>query len=116
MYPSRTYVTLIAFSSTCDVSDTNRTRVIASRAWVRMHVARHQYEQVGDIACECGLAIENTVHMMVCSLDDLNSFNDIAKRCVEDTIVMSRIRSWVWSGCHCRGFVIAMRINSSTLN
>ena len=44
----------------------------------------------GDATCECGLATENTAHMMQCtllalpcSLDDLNSFNDIAKKCVE---------------------------------
>ena len=44
----------------------------------------------GDVTCECGLATENTAHMMQCtllalpfSLDDLNSFNDIAKKCVE---------------------------------
>ena len=44
----------------------------------------------GDITCECGLATENTAHMMQCtllaqpcSLDDLNKFNDTAKKCVE---------------------------------
>ena len=40
--------------------------------------------------CECGLETENTAHMMQCtllaqpcSLDDLNKFNDTAKKCVE---------------------------------
>ena len=40
----------------------------------------------GDTTCECGLATENTAHMMQCtllaqpcSLDDLNKFNDTAK-------------------------------------
>ena len=44
----------------------------------------------GDTTCECGLATENTAHMMQCtlleqpcSLDDLNKFNDTAKKCVE---------------------------------
>ena len=44
----------------------------------------------GDATCECGIATENTAHMMQCtliarpcSLDDLNRFNDIAKKCVE---------------------------------
>ena len=43
----------------------------------------------GDTTCECGLATENTAHMMKCtlleqpcSLDDLNKFNDTAKKCV----------------------------------
>ena len=44
----------------------------------------------GDMTCECGLAAENTAHMMQCtllahpcSLDDLNKFNNTAKKCVE---------------------------------
>ena len=44
----------------------------------------------GDTTCECGLATENTAHMMQCtllaqpcSLDDLNKFNGTAKKCVE---------------------------------
>ena len=44
----------------------------------------------GDTTCECGLATENTAHMMQCtllaqpcSLDDLNKFNDTTKKCVE---------------------------------
>ena len=44
----------------------------------------------GDTTCECGLATENTAHMMqctlpeqLCSLDDLNKFNDTAKKFVE---------------------------------
>ena len=44
----------------------------------------------GDVTCECGLATENTAHMMQCtllarpcSLDDINNFNDIAKKCVD---------------------------------
>ena len=44
----------------------------------------------GDTTCEYGLATENTAHMMQCSLlaqpcslDDLNKFNDTAKKCVE---------------------------------
>ena len=44
----------------------------------------------GDTTCECGLATENTAPMMQCtllaqpcSLDDLNKFNDTAKKCVE---------------------------------
>ena len=43
-----------------------------------------------EATCECGLATENTAHMMQytllaqpCSLDDLNKFNDTAKKCVE---------------------------------
>ena len=53
----------------------------------------------GDTTCECGLATENTAHMMQCtlleqpcSLDDLNKFNDTAKKCVEDgnTSLMTR--------------------------
>ena len=49
---------------------------------------RWHYE--GDTTCECGLATENTAHMMKythlvhpCSLDDLNKFNDTANKCVE---------------------------------
>ena len=41
-------------------------------------------------ACECGLATENTAHMIQytilaqpCSLDDLHSVTCIAKKCVE---------------------------------
>ena len=44
----------------------------------------------GDVTCECGLVTENTARMMQytflvrpCLLDDLNSFNGIAKKCVE---------------------------------
>ena len=44
----------------------------------------------GDTTCECGLATENTAHMMQCTLlalpcplDDLNKFNHTEKRCVE---------------------------------
>ena len=44
----------------------------------------------GDATCGCGLATENTAHMMqctllalTCSLDDLTSFNNIEKKCVE---------------------------------
>ena len=44
----------------------------------------------GDTTCECCLVTENTAHMMQCtllaqpcSLDDLNQFNDTAKKCVE---------------------------------
>ena len=44
----------------------------------------------GDTTCECGLATENTAHMMQCtllaqpcSLDNLNKFNNTAKKCVE---------------------------------
>ena len=44
----------------------------------------------GNVTCECGLATENTAHMMqctllaqLCSLDDLYKFNDTAKKCVE---------------------------------
>ena len=50
---------------------------------------RWQYYE-GDTTCECGLAKENTAHMMQCtllaqpcSLDDLNKFYDSAKKCVE---------------------------------
>ena len=55
----------------------------------------------GDTTCECGLATENTAHMMQCtlleqpcSLDDLNKFNDTAKKCVErwNTSLMTRRR------------------------
>ena len=51
----------------------------------------------GDTTCECSLATENTAHMMQCillaqpcSLDDLNKFNDTAKKCVE------RWKTLVW--------------------
>ena len=44
----------------------------------------------GDTTSECGLATENTAHMMQCtilaqpcSLDDLNKFNDTEQKCVE---------------------------------
>ena len=44
----------------------------------------------GDTTCECRLATGNTEHMMQytllaqpCSLDDLNKFNETAKKCVE---------------------------------
>ena len=44
----------------------------------------------GDTTCEFSLTTENTAHMMQCillahpcSLDDLNKFNDTAKKCVE---------------------------------
>ena len=50
---------------------------------------RWQYYE-GVTTCECGLATENTAHMMQCtlleqpcSLDDLNKFNDTEKKCVE---------------------------------
>ena len=53
------------------------------------------YEE--DMTCECGLATENTAHMMQytrlaqpCSLDDLNTFNDTAKKCME------RWKTLVW--------------------
>ena len=51
---------------------------------------RQRWRYYGDTTCECGLATENTAHMMQCtlleqpcSLDDLNKFNDTAKKCVE---------------------------------
>ena len=44
----------------------------------------------GDATCECGLATENTAHMMQstllaqpCSLDDINKFNNTAKKYME---------------------------------
>ena len=44
----------------------------------------------GDTTCECGLATENTSHMLQCSLlahpctlDDLLEFNDTAPACTE---------------------------------
>ena len=44
----------------------------------------------GDTTCECGLATENTTHMLQCtliaqpcSLDDPNKCNDTTKKCVE---------------------------------
>ena len=44
----------------------------------------------GDTTCECGLATENTAHMLQytllvrpCTLDDLSKFNDTAKSRVE---------------------------------
>ena len=44
----------------------------------------------GDTTCECGLAIENTSHMLQCTLfahpctlDDLIEFNDTAQACIE---------------------------------
>ena len=53
----------------------------------------------GDTTCECGLATENTAHMMQCtllaepcSLDDLNKFNDTAKKMrgkMENTSLMT---------------------------
>ena len=44
VHPSRTSVALIAHSSTGDVASTNGTGVLCSRAWIRMHVARHLEE------------------------------------------------------------------------
>ena len=59
----------------------------------------------GDTTCECGLATEHTTHMMQCtlleqpcSLDDLNKFNDTAKKCVEmenTSLMTQRRRSWI---------------------
>ena len=44
----------------------------------------------GDTACECGLATENTAHLLQCTLiarpctlDDFSRFNDTVKSCVE---------------------------------
>ena len=44
----------------------------------------------GDTTCECGLATENTSHMLQCTLlahpctmDDLLEFNDTAQACIE---------------------------------
>ena len=44
----------------------------------------------GDTTCECGLATENTSHMLQCTLlahpctmDDLQEFNDTAQACIE---------------------------------
>ena len=59
---------------------------------------RHRWQDYeGDTTCECGLATENTTHMMQCtllaqpcSLDDLNKFNDTGKKCVE------RWKTLVW--------------------
>ena len=58
------------------------------------HVARTETEwryYEGDTTCECGLATENTAHMMQCtllahpcSLDDLNKFNNTAKNAWKD--------------------------------
>ena len=52
---------------------------------------RQGWRSVGDTTCECGLATENTAHMMQCtileqhcSLDDLNKFNDTAKNAWKD--------------------------------
>ena len=52
----------------------------------------------GDSTCECGLATENTAHMMQCtllaqpcSLDDLNKFNGTGMRGkMENTSLMTR--------------------------
>ena len=45
VHPSRTYVALIAHSSTGDVASTNGTVVLCSRAWIWMYVTRHLEEQ-----------------------------------------------------------------------
>ena len=44
----------------------------------------------GDLTCACGMAAENTAHMLRCSvlshhctLDDRLKFNDIGKECAE---------------------------------
>ena len=41
MHPSRASGALVAHSSTCDVASTYWTRILCSRAWVRMYMARH---------------------------------------------------------------------------
>ena len=41
VHPSRTYVALIAHSSTGDAASTNGIGILCSRAWIRMYVARH---------------------------------------------------------------------------
>ena len=45
MHSYRTSVALVAYSSTSDVSDTCRTGVLGSKAWIWMYVARHLKEQ-----------------------------------------------------------------------
>ena len=66
-----------------------RLQAIPHRSTVKEQRQRWQYYE-GDTTCECGLATENTVHMMQCtllaqpcSLDALNKLNDTAKKCVE---------------------------------
>ena len=59
MHPSRTYVALVAYSSTNDVSGTYRTGVLGSRAWVWMPVARQLEEQEFLYGCRrSGFVIE----------------------------------------------------------
>ena len=67
---------------------------MSKSAMYRIHMQQRTETETGyfkgDATCECGLATGNTAHMMQCtllalpcSMDDLNSFNDIAKKCVE---------------------------------
>ena len=56
----------------------------------REQIQKWGYFEGDTTCCECGLVTENTTYMMKCtllalpcSLDGLNSFNDIAKKCVE---------------------------------
>ena len=37
----------------------------------------------GDTTCECGMATENTSHMLQCTLDNLLEFNNTAQACTE---------------------------------
>ena len=45
MHPSRTFVALVAYSSTSDGAGTYMTGVLGSRSWVWMYVARNLEEQ-----------------------------------------------------------------------
>ena len=45
MHPSRTYVALVAYSSTSDVLGAYRTEILGCRDWVWMHIDRHLDEQ-----------------------------------------------------------------------
>ena len=54
------------------------------------HVEMPQPLYTGDTICACGRAEETTAHMLQyshlvhqCSLDDLITFNDVGKQCVE---------------------------------
>ena len=75
----------------------NRLRIGFTCTKEHRTIQRLRYYE-GDTICECGLATENTAHMMQCtllaqpcSLDDLNKFSDTAKKCVEKwkTLVIS---------------------------
>ena len=45
MYPSRTYIVMVAYSSTSDVVGSYMTGVLGSRACIWMYVARHLEDQ-----------------------------------------------------------------------